>query len=273
MLNDESPDRHDIPPPPPRKRPPKPRFVTPAAASVVAPSAVADAPPPAAPSEPPPSDPPRSGPRVSRPVLLGLGVVVILAGCLALGIVLRGATDDTPSQQPVAAAAVTEAPPSDTGQPAADHSATRTQDATVPDDGPDTSTDTQAPAPVASPAAQRRDTRRLNISRAIRVHWKQRLAGDTTSLAEAYRAYVGPIRNRAGTEARWTAGIREDGLQVMTIGHLLVSRVTSSSGKAVAWVHTESDEGGCADWTMHYVLHKVAGRWRIWNSTADKSSC
>jgi hypothetical protein len=283
MLNDESPgprDRADVPPPPPpSRRPPIPRIGPPVA--VVTPQTPAVEPPPA-PDAPAPTalatEPvalappaPDRRPRLSQRAIVAIGAVAVLAGCLALGVVLRGSHSGSSGVTNVSAATPT---PAHTDDGAANA-------ASAPDGANDEtlSTDQSAPADsssaakVVSPAAARLATRRVNISRAIRTHWKNRLAGDNASLSEAYAAYVGPILRRVGTEARWSGEIRADGLRVMTIRRVLVRDITRTSAGAVAWVHTVSDEGGCANWTMRYDIRRVAGRWRIWESTADKATC
>ena len=185
-------------------------------------------------------------------------VVVILACCLTLGLVLHGSRDARGTSARAADDGVTTAA---IATPDADE--TPAPEPAEPAD----------PTPAVRPAARRREIRRLNISRAIRTHWKARLAGDGASLADAYAGYVGPIRRRAGTRARWTAGLQEDGLNVMTIRRVLVRDIASTHAQAVAWVHTESDEGGCADWTMRDQVPRVDARWRIWDSTATKTEC
>jgi hypothetical protein len=264
MLNDD--DRGATDTPPARRRPPRP---------VLTPAPHAEAETPAAPAPSvvtQPAVPDRPRRRLPREAAFGLAVVVVLAGCLALGLVSHGSRDasGTPARAADSAAAI--APP--------------VTDATTPDDAAPIPEETSAeetsapettapaePTSTVSTAARRHETRRLNISRMIRGHWKARLAGDDASLADAYATYVGPVRRRAGTQARWTAGIQEDGLNVMTIRRVLVRDIASTHARAVAWVHTESDEGGCADWTMRYNIRRVGARWRIWDSTATKSEC
>jgi hypothetical protein len=187
-------------------------------------------------------------------------VAAVIAGVLALlglGFALRSGEDSSPPGQPTAAGSVGNA---------AEAQAPTDEEAGNPEDA-------AAAAPPLSAAERRLRVRELNISRAVRAHWKRRLARDASSLAAAYDAYVGPVRRRAGTRARWMRGIREDGLRDMAIRGVLVRDVTAGSARAMARVRTESDEGGCADWVMHYTIHLVAGRWRIWDSAATKTEC
>jgi hypothetical protein len=236
-----------------RTRPPVPSFGGPPAPAMTPDAPVATAP------TAPASGAQAASPLAGRP-LLAAGAIAAALALLGLGFALR-AGDDGSSE---------EAAPSIAQQ--RDNQTSGAADPSAPPATGDEGTSTGT-GQGASPALGRTQTRERNVSRAIRAHWKQRLAGDVTSLAAAYDAYAGPVGRRVGTKARWMKGIRADGLNVMTIGGVLVHDVSSTSARAVARVHTESDRGGCADWTMRYKMRRIDGHWRISDSTADKAGC
>lgn len=120
-------------------------------------------------------------------------------------------------------------------------------------------------APPPTPASQAG----AGIVNAIRTHWQLRLAGDSTSLAQAYSYYTGALRNRAGTEANWSAALQADGLQSVTIDSIHVTAANAHSGQATAAIQTVSMGNGCKNWVFHYWLVHESSRWLMDQETAD----
>lgn len=193
-----------------------------------------------------------------REVQIGAAFAVLALGALGLGIVQRG-SDDSASGTPTAG--VTDATGTADEPPVDD----TTDDGAPVDDTTDDVVD-----PSVDSATQ---ARTQAIVALINRHWDDRYEGTYASLSDALDMYVGPVRKRAGDADTWINALQEDGLSEMTVHGVEVPEVSESSARAVAEVSTTSEQGGCANWVMRYSLVKVGGRWKIRESTADRTEC
>lgn len=97
------------------------------------------------------------------------------------------------------------------------------------------------------------------MEQTIREHFQDRLEGRYSA---AYAKYTYPLTETAGSEAGWTQGVSEDGLQSV---EFITLEVLSGDQVKVKF-ETNSIGDGCNRFRTTYQMANVAGNWRMADS-------